>query len=75
MIPGSVHSSNIKCGLIITTIINVITSYISLLQAQVLRWNCFTRMPHIYNTELWTIVRQTLDVIVSGIKVNVSMNL
>ena len=31
----------------------------------------FTRMAHIYNTQLWTVVQQTLDVIVSGIKVNV----
>ena len=53
----------------------VIILCIFLLQAQVLRWNCFTRMPHIYNTQLWTIMRQTLDVIVSGIKVNVLLNM
>ena len=40
------------------------------LQAQVLHWKCFKRLEHIYGTQLWKVMEQTLDVIVAGIRVS-----
>ena len=42
------------------------------LQAQVLHWKCLKQVEHIYGTQLWTVMQQTLDVIVAGIKVNLA---
>ena len=39
------------------------------LQANMLHWRCLNRLKHIYGTQLWTIMQQTLDVIVNGIQV------
>lgn len=46
-----------------------------LLQAQVLHWKCLSKVKHIYGTQLWTVMQQTLDVIVAGIKVNLPLRI
>ena len=52
----------------------IIIAYVSFsLQARTLHWRCISTLPHIYNTQLWTVMEPTLDAIGAGIRVNYLM--
>jgi len=41
-----------------------------LMQANNLQWECLSRLPKVYDTNLWNFIRETSDVIAAGAKVS-----